>query len=191
MGESDESNPYGDPTGLQRDLMEQLRRAKERANRLIENEPWSPEEEAELQSELAKIYFDDDFYPPDFNPMTVVIDGEEVVLPDFNSFPMKLMVIDELRSNENHPQEDTIENVIYQNAPKRRYYEIAEQLQQTFPNLYKRTVQLYKAAHKREAAPDLRPGEDQVKYIYAKAYTAAARIGRGLDPGYDLAYLYK
>lgn len=191
MGESDDSNPYGDPTGLQHDLMEQLRLAKERANQTVEDEPWSPEEEGELQSELARIAFDDSFYPPDFNPMTVVIGGEEVKLPDFNSFPMKLMVIDGLRNSEHLPPEDTMEGVIHQRAPERHYYEIADQLQQTFPKTYKRAIQLYKATHHGETESVLRPEDDQVRYIYAKAYVAAARIARGLNPQYDLSYLYK
>lgn len=191
MTESDDANPYGDLTGLQNDLMEQLRRAKERAKHPLEDEPWSAEQESELQSELGRIDFDNDFYPPDFNPMTVVIDGEEVKLPDFNSFPMKLMVIDGLRHSQQSPPEDTMESVIHQRAPERLYYEIADQLQRTFPKTYKRAVQLYKAAHEGKTGPVLRPDDDRVKYIYAKAYTAAARIARELDPQYDLAYLYK
>jgi len=190
MGESDEPNPYDDPTGLKHHVAEQLRLAKEHSKNPPIEEDWTPEEEADLQSELAKIDFGKDFYPPDYNPMSVDIDGEEVKLPEFNSFPMKLMVIDGLRNDEYPPQKDTVEEIIREKAPERLYFEIAERLQQAFPNLYKRTVQLYKAAHGREEAPSLRPDDDQVRYIYAKAYTAAAKIGRDLDSQYSLAYLY-
>ena len=183
--ETDEPNFY-ESLSIEHALREQLLRARQRSENPPPAETWTPEEEGELQSELARIQFNPNHGNPDFPAQTVELHGEDVPIHAFNNFGMILSLADTLRSGEEPPAENTFEAQYAALADERKYLEISAALQEAYPAAYKRSLQLFRG-WRQDKEVDISPADQE--YILSQTYQAAAHIARSLDPDYPLNHL--
>ena len=189
MDETDsQQDPYGMPD-LQDTLREQLRVAADRLRQPITDPEWTPEDQAELNAELARIVFNPNYANPDYPDRKVKVAGEEANIHGYNNFPMVLSIVDKLRRSKEPPKGNSFEAAYAAVADERRYLEISEALEKTFPVLYKRSIQLFESAGEPMDHLGRKISEDEVVFIQSQAYSAAADLARQLDPDYDLAFL--
>lgn len=190
MDETDKSDPYG-PNDLQADLHQQLREVIDRSKAPTTDIEWTPEEQAELQAELARNTFNPEYANPDNPDRKIKIDGEQVDGYWYNNFPVILSVMDRLNNSQDPISLDSFEQMYATVAESRRYPELFAMLQHSSPALYKRALQLFRS---KDAPTDHRGrelSENEVIFIHSQAYSAAAALARRLDPNYDLDYLRK
>jgi hypothetical protein len=190
MDETDKPNRSFDLGDLQDDLHDQLQEAIERSKQPTVNEEWTPEDQADLNAEMARIPFNPKHANPDFADRTVVIDDEEVQVHFYNNFPMLMTILDTLRNSDEQSNLGLFEAAYAAVSQERRYFEIFDALEKSFPALLKRTKQLFANRGESTKLGSREVTADERAYIYSQAYGAAADIARGLDPGYNLAYLY-
>jgi hypothetical protein len=184
--ETDSPKDAFEPVGLNDELMDQLRLAKERAQNPPPAEEWTPEEQAELNSELARIPFDPTHDDANFAKRTVKLHGEDVPIHAFNNFPTILGVVDAIRNSSEPPEINTLEAQYIALAEERKYLEVFADLQQARPVSYKRSLQIYRSWRQ---GIDLGLSQAEQQYILSQTYSAAAHIAQTLDPKYPLDYL--
>lgn len=188
--ETDKPRDSFEPSSLEDELQAQLKAAVERSKNPVEEE-WSPEEQAELNSELARIAFDPNHAHPDFADRTVVVGGEEVQIHVYNNFPMILSVVDMLRHTNETPDDLSFEAAYAAVANERKYLEIFEELEKTYPALYKRSKQIFARGGNPPVYEGLNINADEQTYVQSQAYSAAAHIAQAIDPEYNLDFLRK
>jgi hypothetical protein len=184
--ETDSPKDAFEPVGLNDELMDQLRLAKERAQDPPPAEEWTPEEQAELNSELARIPFDPAHDDDNFAKRTVKLRDEDEPIHAFNSFPTILGVVDAIRNSSEPPDEDPFKAQHSAVAEERKYFQIFEGLQRTYPLAYKRSLQIYRSWRQ---GIDLGLSQAEQQYILSQTYSAAAHIAQSIDPDYPLDYL--
>jgi hypothetical protein len=184
--ESDEPKNFYEGLSLNKALQEEILQAKERANNPPPPEEWTHEDQARLDSELARIQFDPTHDDPDFAKRSVQIHGEDVPVHAFNRFPVILSIADTIRGGGELPEERTPEGQYVSVAEERKYPEIAARLQSANPAAYKRSLQIFRSWRQDK---DIGISQAEQEYILSQTYAAAARIAQSLDPEYPLDYL--
>jgi hypothetical protein len=169
---------------------EQLQAAIERSKQPAAEDEWTPEDQAELNAEMARIPFDPSHANPDFVDRTITIHDEQVPIHRYNNFPRILAIIDGVITGQEVPQAPSFEATYAAVAEERGYPGIFGELKSTSPALYKRSKQIFASDTSRSIPPqDLGLSADEKALIHAQAYSAAARIARSKDPNYNLGFL--
>ena len=167
----------------------QLQAAIERSRQPSAEDEWTPEDQAELNAELARIPFDPAHANPDFADRTVMVQGEKVPIHHYNNFPMILSIVDRVMYGQEIPPAPSFEATYAAVADERKYPDIFGQLKATSPALYRRSKQIFAGGIGRPTVQGSELTDDEKASIHAHAYSAAARIAQTIDPDYNLGFL--
>lgn len=187
--ETDKPRDSFEHPSLEEHLHEELRETILRSKQPIEVE-WSTEDQAELNSELARVTFDPSHANPDFPDRTVVIEDMEVQIHAYNSFPRILSAVDFIRHAKGTRHPTPVESSYAALAEERRYLEVFAALEVAFPALYKRSKQIFNSGEQAEL-PGRSLNADERAFMLSQAYSAAAHQARTIDPNYNLDFLRK
>lgn len=188
--EADKPRDSFEIPSLEEVLHKQLQEVIGRSKQSPTEEEWTPEEQAELNSELAKIPFSSVHANPDFSDRTVTVGGEATQIHAYNNFPMILSVVDMLRHSKKIPQLPPVESTYLEVANERRYPEIFGALEAAYPAIYKRTKQIF-SSRGQTAPPGPELSADEKAFVQSQAYSAAAHLAQEVDPNYNLDFLRK